>query len=253
MELNELRFAEILKELKDTARLQGNLLTGEQIAEAFDAWQLGEEQMSLIYGYLRENHIGIDNQDEQPGERLSGEDAGFLSMYLHELKALPKASDGERRAVAMSAMAGDKDAQARLVELFLPQIVEISKLYAGQGALVEDLIGEGNVAAAAAVAMLDCVETVDEVEGFIGRLVMSAMESHIAENAGNRQTDEAVLERVNCVNDKARELYDSLMRKATVKEVAGELGIDEDAVREAVKLSVNNIAYIEDGGTDGKE
>lgn len=253
MELNELRFAEILKELKDTARLQGNLLTGEQIAEAFDAWQLGEEQMSLIYGYLRENHIGIDTPDEQPGERLSGEDAGFLSMYLHELKALPKASDGERRAVAMSAMAGDKDAQARLVELFLPQVVEISKLYAGQGALVEDLIGEGNVAAAAAAAMLDCVETVDEVEGFIGRLVMDAMERHIADNAGNRQTDEAVLERVNRVNDKARELYDSLMRKATVKEVAGELGIDEDAVREAVKLSVNNIAYIEDGGTDDKE
>lgn len=253
MELDELRFAEILKELKDTARLQGNLLTGEQIAEAFDAWQLGEEQMSLIYGYLRESHIGIDTPDEQPGERLSGEDAGFLSMYLHELKALPKTSDGERRAVAMSAMAGDKDAQARLVELFLPQVVEISKLYAGQGALVEDLIGEGNVAAAAAAAMLNCVETVDEVEGFIGRLVMDAMERHIADNAGNRQTDEAVLERVNRVNDKARELYDSLMRKATVKEVAGELGIDEDAVREAVKLSVNNIAYIEDGGTDDKE
>lgn len=249
MELNELTFARVLKELKDTARLQGNLLTSAQIAEAFGTWQLGEERMALIHGYLRENHIGIDTPDES-GERLSGEDAGFLSMYLHELKALSKASDGERRAVMMSAMAGDKDAQARLLELFLPQVVEISKLYAGQGALVEDLIGEGNVAAAAGVAMLDCVETVDEIEGFIGRLVMDAMERCITDDLDNRQTDETVLERVNLVNDKAKELYDNLMRKVTVKEVAVELGMDEEAVREAVKLSVNNIAYIADGGTD---
>lgn len=251
MEFNELTFANILKELKDTGRLQGNMLTGAQIEEAFGEWRLKEEQLSLIQDYLRENHIGIDAPTDLD-ENLSGEDVNFLSMYLEELKELPRVSDGEQRAVTMSALAGDKDAQAKLVEIFLPQVVEISKLYAGQGALVEDLIGEGNVAVTTAVTMLDCVETVDEVAGFIGRMVMDAMEDHIAENTDSRQADEAVLNRVNRVNDKAKELYDSLMRKVTVKEVAGELGIDEEAVREAVKLSVNNIAYIEDGGTDDR-
>ncbi|MCM1184782.1 MAG: hypothetical protein NC337_15550 [Roseburia sp.] len=249
MEFNQLTFANTLKELKDTARLQGNMLTGEQLEEAFAAWQLKEEQLALIQSYLRENHIGIDAPPDSE-EGLSGEDASFLSMYLEELKELPKASDGERRAVMMSALAGDKDAQARLTELFLPQVVEIAKLYAGQGALVEDLIGEGNVAVAMAVAMPDCVETVDEVEGFIGKMVMDAMEDYIAENAGSRQADEAVLNRVNDVNDKAKELYESLMRKVTVKEVAQELNLDEEEVRKAVKFSVNTIAYIEDGGTD---
>ena len=64
----------------------------------------------------------------------------------------------------MSALAEDRDAQAKLVEIYLPQVVELSKLYAGQGALVEDLIGEGNVAVAAAVTMLACVESIEELK-----------------------------------------------------------------------------------------
>lgn len=144
----------------------------------------------------------------------------------------------------MSALAGDSGAQAKLVEISLPQVVEISKLYAGQGVLVEDLIGEGNVAAAMAVTMLECVESIDEVEGFIGKRVMDAMEELISEDSDNRQIDESVLGMVNEVNDKAKELYDNLLRKVTVKEVADELGITQEEVQEAVEFSADSIAYI---------
>ena len=122
--------------------------------------------------------------------------------------------------------------------------MEISKLYAGQGAFVEDLIGEGNVAAASAVTMLDCVDGIDEMEGFIVRMIMDAMEELISEDSDNRQFDENVLNRVNEVNDKAKELYDSLLRKVTVQEVAQELGISEENVREAVEFAANRIDYI---------
>jgi RNA polymerase primary sigma factor len=166
-------------------------------------------------------------------------------MYLEELKELPTVTDGEKRAVMMSAFAGDGNAQAKLVEIFLPQVVEISKLYAGQGALVEDLIGEGNVAVASAVTMLDCVEGIDEIEGFIAKMIMDAMEEYIGDDSDNRQADDNVLEKVNTVNDKARELYDSYLRKVTVKEVADELNITEDEVIEAIKFSTNHIEYID--------
>ena len=46
------------------------------------------------------------------------------------------------------------------------------------------------------------------------------------------------------MNDKARELYDSFLRKVTVGEVAQELGISEDEVREAMEFSANRIDYI---------
>ncbi|GFI23385.1 RNA polymerase sigma factor SigA [Lachnospiraceae bacterium] len=243
MELNHINFAQILEELKDTARLQGNMLTGNQLAKAFEQWKLDKEQMTLIQDYFRSHHIGID----EPGdveENLSGEDVSFLEMYLEELKALSPISDGQKRAVIMAAFAGNKDAQAKLIEIFLPQVVEISKLYAGQGALVEDLIGEGNVAAASAVTMLECVENIDEVEGFIGKMIMDAMEELINEDSNNHQFDENVLNQVNDVNDKAKELYDTLLRKVTVGEVAKELGVSEKEVLEAVKFSANRIDYI---------
>jgi len=243
MELNHTNFSQVLEELRDTARLQGNMLTSEQLETAFGHWKLDAGQMTLIQDYFRNHQIGID----EPGdleENLSGEDVNFLEMYLAELRELPLVSDGEKRAAMMSALAGDKNAQEKLIEIFLPQVVEISKLYAGQGALVEDLIGEGNVAAAAAVTMLECVENIDEIEGFVGKMIMDAMEELISEDSDNRQFDENVLNKVNDVNDKARELYDSLLRKVTVKEVAQELGISEEEVREAMEFSANRIDYI---------
>lgn len=243
MELNHTNFSQILEELRDTARLQGNMLTTEQIEEAFGQWKLDAAQMALIQDYFRNHQIGIDAPGDLE-ENLSGADVNFLEMYLAELRELPPVSDGEKRAIMMSALAGDKNAQEKLIEIFLPQVVEISKLYAGQGALVEDLIGEGNVTAAAAVTMLECVENIDEIEGFIGKMIMDAMEALISEDSDNRQFDENVLNRVNDVNDKARELYDSLLRKVTVGEVAQELGISEAQVREAMEFSANRIDYI---------
>jgi RNA polymerase primary sigma factor len=244
MELNQFTFANTLEHLKETARLQENMLTSEQIREAFDEWNLSDEQITLINEYFNKNKIGIDEPGDTSGN-LSEDDVNFMEMYLDELKGLSPVSDGEKRAVMMSALAGDGSAQDKLVEIFLPQVVEISKLYAGQGALVEDLIGEGNVAVASAVTMLDCVENIDEVEGFIAKMIMDAMEEFIGDDSDNRQIDEDVLEKVNTVNDKAQELYESYMRKVTVREVADELKITEDEVIEAIKFSANHIEYID--------
>ncbi|MDE7266916.1 MAG: hypothetical protein K2N89_05560 [Lachnospiraceae bacterium] len=243
MDFNQQAFAASLEQLKETARLQKNVLTEEQIREAFEKWQLDESQFALIYDYLNKNHIGIDAPIEE--ETLSSEDGNFLDMYLGELKELPHVTDGEKRAVTMSALAGDKDAQAKLVEIYLPNVVEISRLYAGQGVLVEDLIGEGNVALSMAVTMLACVEEIDEVEGFLVKMIMDAMEEHIGNDSDSRKIDEDVLNQVNEVNDKAKELYESLLRKVSAKEVADELGISEDKVNEALEFSANRIDYIE--------
>lgn len=248
--MDQIKFAKTLEQLKDTARLQGNMLTSEQINEAFEEMHLNDEQMNLILDYLGKNNIGVD----EPGNadnNLSSEDSGYLELYLEELKELPLVTDGEKRAIMMSAVAGDQDAANKLVEIFLPQVVEIAKLYAGQGALVEDLIGEGNVALALATTMLDCVESIDEIDGFIGKLIMDAMEEFIGEDVNNRQADENVLEKVNDVYEKAKEMAEELLRKVTVEEIAKEMQLTEDQIREAIRLSANNIDYIEDNN-DGE-
>lgn len=251
MEKEQLIFAQTLEQLKETARLQDNMLTSEQIQEAFESMNLGEAQLALIHEYLQKNNIGID----EPGkadENLTDEDVNYLNIYLDELKELPIVSDGEKRAITMSAMAQDMTACNKLVEIFLPQVVEIAKLYAGQGALVEDLIGEGNVALATAVTMLDCVETIDEVDGFLGKMIMDAMQDYIGEDSDNRSVDEQILEKVNAIYDKAKEMAEELLRKVTVAELAKEMEIDEEEIFEAIRLSANNMDYIEDGTNEGQ-
>lgn len=251
MEKEQLIFAQTLEQLKETARLQENMLTSEQIQEAFEEMKLNEAQLSLIHEYLQKNHIGID----EPGkadENLTQEDINYLNIYLDELKELPAVSDGEKRAVMMSALTQDITACNKLVEIFLPQVVEIAKLYAGQGALVEDLIGEGNVALASAVTMLDCVESIDEVEGFLGKMIMDAMQDYIGEDSDNRGLDEKVLEKVNLINDKAKEMADELLRKVTIAELAKEMEIEEDEIKEAIRLSANHMEYIEEGINEGQ-
>ena len=245
MEMNQVEFARVLQQLKDTARLQENMLTSEQIQEAFDSLSLTEEQMGLIHEYLNKSNIGIDAPSDSDAN-LTGEDTSYLNMYLEELKDLPEVTDGEKRAVMMSALAQDSSACNKLTEIFLPQVVEIAKLYAGQGALVEDLIGEGNVALSMGVTMLDCVESIDEIDGFLAKMIMDAMEEYISDDTDSHQAGEKVLDKVNLVNDKSKEMAEELLRKVTVEELAQEMQLDEEEIREAIRLSANHMEYIEE-------
>ena len=221
------------------------MLTSEQIQEAFDSLSLTEEQMGLIHEYLNKSNIGIDAPSDSDAN-LTSEDTSYLNMYLEELKDLPEVTDGEKRAVMMSALAQDSSACSKLTEIFLPQVVEIAKLYAGQGALVEDLIGEGNVALSMGVTMLDCVESIDEIDGFLAKMIMDAMEEYISDDTDSHQAGEKVLDKVNLVNDKSKEMAEELLRKVTVEELAQEMQLDEEEIREAIRLSANHMEYIEE-------
>ena len=145
-------------------------------------------------------------------------------------------------------MAGDGDARRRLTEIFLPQVVDIARLYAGQGALLEDLIGEGNVALSIAVQMLETAENASEAEGLIGSMIMEAMENHIAENTQQAQTGQKIADKVNRVADQARELAESLGRKVTLAELADETGMSLFELKEAVDLSGDAIEDIDSAG-----
>ena len=226
--MNQVEFARVLQQLKDTARLQENMLTSEQIQEAFDSLSLTEEQMGLIHEYLNKSNIGIDAPSDSDAN-LTSEDTSYLNMYLEELKDLPEVTDGEKRAVMMSALAQDSSACSKLTEIFLPQVVEIAKLYAGQGALVEDLIGEGNVALSMGVTMLDCVESIDEIDGFLAKMIMDAMEEYISDDTDSHQAGEKVLDKVNLVNNKSKEMAEELLRKVTVEELAQLPSMNEKA------------------------
>ncbi len=239
----ELLFGKKLEEIKRLAKEQGNCVSKDQIEEAFSELGLAGEQLALVEEYLKNHKIGIG---EPLGleDYLTEEEVHYLDLYLDELKRMEEVPEGEKEALSLSAMAGDGQAQARLVEIYLPQVVEIAKLYGGQGVFMEDLIGEGNVALAAGVTMLGCLEHVHEVEGMLGKMIMDAMEECINDYVQQERKDKKVLERVNQVAGQAKELAETLQRKVTAEELAAETEWSEEEVLEAVRMSGHHIEYI---------
>ena len=242
----EKEFAETLKYVTRLARENKNVISKEQVDDAFSELDLDEKQLQMVSEYLNQHKIGIDEAIDT-SDNLTTEENNYLQDYLESLEGLDKLSDGEKEAIAMAAIAGDKNAQDKLIENYLPLVVDVARMYAEQGVFLEDLIGEGNVALTKGVTMLDAVGEPSEVESFLYKLMLDAMEKIIEENLAEDTGMQKVLNLVNEVNDKAKELSEDLRRKATVEELMEETGWDEEKIRDAIKFSGDNIEDIDTG------
>ncbi|MBQ8117755.1 MAG: hypothetical protein IJ147_06860 [Lachnospiraceae bacterium] len=246
----EVLFAQKLQEVRALAREQGNCVSEEQVQDAFAELELSGEQMQLVYDYLLKHKIGL-GQPLDPDDYLTDEEKDYLQGYLDEIEALPQYSEGEVLAHTISAMAGDVGAQQLLTQIYLKNVAEIAKLYAGQGAYLEDLIGEGNLALSFGVGMLGSLEKPEEAQGMLAKMIMDAMEDHIAENVQNKKADKKAEDHVNKVTDAAKALAEELRRKVTVEELAKESGISENRIREAMRISGFQIEDLDDANDQG--
>lgn len=243
-ESQEILFAKTLEQVKNKAKDQGGYIEKSQVEEAFASMSLSEEQLSLVFDYLKKHKIGIDEPVDLD-DYLSEEEVDYLEEYKKELELLPVVSEGQKEAMTLSAMAGEREAQLNLINVYLPQVVEIAKLYAGQGVFLEDLIGEGNVALTMGVTMLGCLEHAGEADGMLGKMIMDAMEDFIAENVSKSDKDKKILNKVNKVAEKAKELSEELHRKVTVEELATETGMSLKTIYDALRFSGDSIEEIE--------
>ncbi len=240
----ELEFAKTLEAVRSLAASQGNVISKEQVEEAFAEIGMNGEQLTPIYEYLKQKKIGI-GQPVDPDEYLTGDDKDFLADYLEQLECLPKLSQGEKEAYFISAMAGDATGKSKTIEILLPDIVDIAKLYTGQEVLLEDLIGEGNVALTMGVEMLGALEKPSEVPGMLAKMAMDAMEALIRETEDDHKSDRKIADKVNEVSFEAQKLAESLSRKITIEELMEETGFSEKKIKDAIRMSGNKITYFE--------
>lgn len=238
-------FAQTLEQVRNHAADQGGWISEEDVQEAFAPLGLTGEQLQMVYDYLIKRKIGI-NAPVNPDDYLTQEEKNYLQNYLDELKALLEPREGEKEAVTLSAMAGDMDAQSRLVTMYLPDVVEVARLYSGQGVPLEDLIGEGNLALTMGVSMLGAMEHASQAQGMLGKMMMDAMEELIQEQQDRSRADQRMADRINKVSEAAQALSEELHRKVTVEELAGETGLTEKAIRDAIRLSGHKIEYLEE-------
>lgn len=242
----EVLFAKTLEAVRKTAKEQGNCVSEQQVEEAFAPLGLDKEQLALVYDFLEKHKIGI-GEPVNADDYLTDEEKNYLEVYLEELKELEPVSEGQAQAITLSAMAGDITAQHKLTEIYLSQVVDLAKLYSGQGVAIEDLIGEGNVALAMGVSMLGCLENATEAQGMLGKMIMDAMEEYISENAEESKKDKRVEEKVNKVAEAAKALADDLGRKVTMEELAQESGMSLKSIQDAMRISGFKIEDLEGG------
>ena len=240
----ELEFAKTLEVIRKLAVEQQNVISKEQVESEFGKIGMRPEELTPIYDYLKQKKIGI-GEPVDLDEYLTNDDKDFLADYMDQIGQLPVLTQGEKEAYFLSAMAGDSVGKAKTIEILLPDIIDIAKLYTGQEVLIEDLIGEGNVALATGVEMLGCVEKSNEVPGMLAKMAMAAMEALIRETEDDHKTDRKVADKVNEVLEEAEKLAESLNRKITVEELMEETGFSEKKIKDAIRMSGNKITYFE--------
>ncbi len=247
--LDKMKFLEMLTSIVEIAKTQENTITQDEIKSYFNGMELEAEHYDHIYAYLAENQIkvkgflytpkGKEAEDiEQP---QSKEDSKFLKMYLEDLASLTRLSDGEEEVFLKQLISGEESVQKALMEHWLFKVVDIARTYEGKGALLEDLIQEGNMGLLTGLQeLLGRKDNIDGAE-YLKESIEKAMIDYIDELNDGDDWSNAVVAKTNLLSEAARYLAEELGRVATIKELSEYTKISEEEIEDILTLSLDAI------------
>ena len=257
-ENTQAKFEEKIKELVSMAKKKKNILEYQEVSDFFDGMTLEEEQMERVLDTLERNNVDVlrmtDVDDDIDPEEiiLSGEDVDVenldisipdgisiedpVRMYLKEIGKVPLLSAEEEIELAKKMEVGDQDAKKRLAEANLRLVVSIAKRYVGRGMLFLDLIQEGNL------GLIKAVEKFDYRKGYKFSTyatwwIRQAITRAIADQARTIRIPVHMVETINKLIRVSRQLLQELGREPSPEEIADEMGMPVDRVREILKIS----------------
>jgi len=227
------------------------ILTYNEIMDSLQDVDLDPEQIDRIYEALTE--MGIEVVDEGEEEKEVSSDAHAeeelditvpegvaiddpVRMYLKEIGRVPLLTAEEEIELAKRMEQGDEEAKRMLAEANLRLVVSIAKRYVGRGMLFLDLIQEGNL------GLLKAVEKFDYRKGFKFSTyatwwIRQAITRAIADQARTIRIPVHMVETINKLVRVSRQLLQELGRDPLPEEIAEEMGISEEKVREVMKIA----------------
>lgn len=262
-ENHEVKFIEKLNALKELAHTKKNVLEYQEINNFFGDMELDEEKMEKIIEYLENNGIDVfqisDDKDDVDDDIILGMEAGGegdeedienidlsvpdgvsiedpVRMYLKEIGKVPLLSADEEVELAKRMEEGDAEAKKKLAEANLRLVVSIAKRYVGRGMLFLDLIQEGNL------GLIKAVEKFDYKKGYKFSTyatwwIRQAITRAIADQARTIRIPVHMVETINKLIRVSRQLLQELGREPTPEEIAAELDMPVERVREILKIS----------------
>lgn len=263
MEMNMGKFSEKLVELLELAKKKKNVLEYQEISDFFKDQSLEVEQMEKVLDFLEasgvdvlrisgndeelildddadiekmddEEEIELDKIDLSVPEGVSIEDP--VRMYLKEIGKVSLLTADEEIELAKRMEQGDEDAKKRLAEANLRLVVSIAKRYVGRGMLFLDLIQEGNL------GLIKAVEKFDYRKGYKFSTyatwwIRQAITRAIADQARTIRIPVHMVETINKLIRVSRQLLQELGREPSPEEIAEEMDIPVERVREILKIS----------------
>ena len=255
----EENFQAKLKELLALAKKKKNVLEYQEISDFFQDMELNAEQFEKILDFLETSNIDVlritDNDDDTVDDEilldeeeevevekidLSVPDGVSIEdpvrMYLKEIGKVPLLSAEEEIELAKRMELGDQEAKKRLAEANLRLVVSIAKRYVGRGMLFLDLIQEGNL------GLIKAVEKFDYRKGYKFSTyatwwIRQAITRAIADQARTIRIPVHMVETINKLIRVSRQLLQELGREPTPEEIAKEMDMPVERVREILKIS----------------
>jgi len=243
---------ESVKQLIDEAKRRGSI-TYNEIMDKLQHEELTPEQIDDIYENLAAQGIKVvsdeaDGEADSLGSSAPEENEVDLSvpegvaiddpvrMYLKEIGKVPLLTAEEEVELAKRIEKGDQEAKRRLAEANLRLVVSVAKRYVGRGMLFLDLIQEGNL------GLIKAVEKFDYRKGYKFSTyatwwIRQAITRAIADQARTIRIPVHMVETINKLIRVSRQLLQELGREPLPEEIAEEMGIDEDRVREIMKIA----------------
>ena len=255
---------ELLAELLDKAKKNGKITTKE--IAALEEKGVDAESISKFYDSLEANGLDIDisgddtvpilddnalheleelNEIEEVTEEEIVETEAEIEnyntddpvrMYLKDIGKVPLLTAGEELELAIKMSEGDENAKCRMVEANLRLVVSIAKRYVGRGMNFLDLIQEGNL------GLIKAVEKFDYTKGYKFSTyatwwIRQAITRAIADQGRTIRVPVHMVETMNKVGRVSRQLLQELGHDPSAEEIAEEMGMTADKVRDILKIA----------------
>lgn len=251
---SDLTLEQAKEQLTELGKKTG-VLAYEHIAERLSSFELDSDQMDEFYAHMEEQGVELvdesDESDPNVQELAKGEEEFDLNdlsvppgvkindpvrMYLKEIGRVDLLSAEEEIQLAERIEKGDEEAKRRLAEANLRLVVSIAKRYVGRGMLFLDLIQEGNM------GLIKAVEKFDYRKGFKFSTyatwwIRQAITRAIADQARTIRIPVHMVETINKLIRVQRQLLQDLGREPTPEEIAEDMDLTPDKVREILKIA----------------
>ena len=233
---------EIVNDLVKIAKSNNNKINGQDILSKLEAIDFDLEASDTIFEQLKQNGVEII-EDATVDEDLNIDDSSDVMnvddpvrMYLKEIGKVPLLNAEEEKDLARAMKEGSQEAKDRLCEANLRLVVSIAKRYVGRGMQFLDLIQEGNL------GLIKAVDKFDYEKGFKFSTyatwwIRQAINRAIADQARTIRIPVHMVETINKLIRVQRQLLQELGREPEVEELAQEMGISPEKVREIQKIS----------------